>query len=195
MQAVGNLVWSGDLYATTGPWFGTVPFNPGAVIPTKVGTMTWTTHTVDTGNVSYSVNGVAVSKDVVRQALALDDFSGHYYGLAHRELTNCNNPALNGITEMPFVRHIFQTGQAISVRTFDTSGSPTCTFTGTLTQNGQMGTVRGTFVCADGGAGAFTWSEFQVNISGMSGRSDITYSTPPGCQSTGWFGGVAVTTY
>src|SRR5437899_12652131 len=25
----GSLVWSGDLYTTTGPWFGAVPYNSG----------------------------------------------------------------------------------------------------------------------------------------------------------------------
>ena len=25
---VGGFTWTGDLYITTGPWFGTVPFNP-----------------------------------------------------------------------------------------------------------------------------------------------------------------------
>jgi len=28
MNYTSNLTWTGPLYATTGPWFGTVPFNP-----------------------------------------------------------------------------------------------------------------------------------------------------------------------
>jgi len=37
-----SFTWSGTLYATTGPWFGTVPFNPALVTATAVGIMTWT---------------------------------------------------------------------------------------------------------------------------------------------------------
>src|SRR5262252_6155242 len=40
--APGSIVWSGDLLATKGPWFGTVPFNSSQVTLRKVGTMTWT---------------------------------------------------------------------------------------------------------------------------------------------------------
>src|SRR5258705_11355955 len=29
--ATGSIVWGGDLYATRGPWFGTVPFNASQV--------------------------------------------------------------------------------------------------------------------------------------------------------------------
>ena len=43
----GNFVWTGDLYLTNGPWFGTVPFT--GVSYRKVGTMTWTAQTVTTG--------------------------------------------------------------------------------------------------------------------------------------------------
>src|SRR5215469_245712 len=75
--------WSGDLYATTGPWFGTVPFNPADVVATKVGTMTWTQQTAATGTLNYVVNGTAVTKNVVRQTLVFDDFSGTYLGAAH----------------------------------------------------------------------------------------------------------------
>src|SRR6185437_13824248 len=81
--------WSGDLYSTTGPWFGTVPFNPANVTPTLVGTMTWTAQTVETGNVSYTVNGVAVSKNVVRHTLVFDDLNGHYVGAFHLDTSVC----------------------------------------------------------------------------------------------------------
>ncbi|HSS27803.1 MAG TPA: hypothetical protein VLL50_07585, partial [Usitatibacter sp.] len=31
MQHSASLTWTGPLYATTGPWFGTVPFNANNV--------------------------------------------------------------------------------------------------------------------------------------------------------------------
>ena len=41
----GNLVWNGDLLATTGPWFGAIPFDASTVVVRKVGTMSWTAQT------------------------------------------------------------------------------------------------------------------------------------------------------
>src|ERR1700686_1872293 len=37
LEYAGNLVWTGDLYLTRGPWFATVPFNSNAVTYRKVG--------------------------------------------------------------------------------------------------------------------------------------------------------------
>ena len=37
----GNLVWSGDLYETSGPFFGAAFFDQNAVTYRRVGTMTW----------------------------------------------------------------------------------------------------------------------------------------------------------
>ena len=84
MQYTGSsFTWSGDLYATTGPYFGTMPFNPANVIATKVGTMTWAAQTVNTGTLTYNVNGVTVVKNIVRETLVNDDFSGHFGGGFH----------------------------------------------------------------------------------------------------------------
>src|SRR5438270_9660713 len=41
MDSTDGATWTGDLLATTGPYFATVPFNPLSVTVTKVGTMTW----------------------------------------------------------------------------------------------------------------------------------------------------------
>ena len=84
MDYQGSLLWSGDLLLTTGPWFGTTPFDPTTVTVRKVGTMTWTSKTVNSATVSYDVDGVNVSKNVVREGIALDDFSGHFAGALHR---------------------------------------------------------------------------------------------------------------
>jgi hypothetical protein len=58
-----------------------------------------------------------------------------------------------------------------------------------------MGEIDGSYACTDGTAGAFTIFEMQVNETGITGRFNATASSPPGCQSTGWFGGLVVTTF
>ncbi len=59
--------YSGDLYRTTGPAFNAVPFNPSAVIPTKVGSATFTFGDGNNGVFSYTVNQVSQSKAITRE--------------------------------------------------------------------------------------------------------------------------------
>ena len=194
MHSAGGLTWTGDLLLTSGPWFGTVPFNSNAVTFRQVGTMTWTANTTTTGALSYSVDGVPVSKNVVRQLLVLDTFSGHYGGGIHQTLSSCSNPGFNGTNEAIGVLNVMQNGSAITLQSLPfPAGS--CSFPGTLSQAGQMGDVTGSFSCSDGTSGTFHLFEMQVNITGLTGRLTTSYSSPPGCQGTGWFGGVVVTTY
>jgi hypothetical protein len=169
-------------------------FNPANVTATKVGTMTWTSLTVNTGNVFYTVNGVPVSKNVVRQTLVFDDFSGHFAGGEHSEVTGCSNPILNGTTEAAGLLYITQNGQAIAMQSFGANGG-SCSYSGTLSQAGQMGRVQGSFVCNDGSLGTFVFFEMQVTDTGLTARLQASYSNPPGCQSAGWAGGVRGTTF
>jgi len=183
--------WSGDLYATTGPWFGTVPFNPANVTATKVGTMTWTAQTVATGNVSYTVNGVPVSKNVIRQTLVNENYSGHFGGGIHQDTTSCG--ARNGTFEQAGIVNVVQNGSAVTITTAAPGG--TCAYAGSLTQYGQMGQIVGSFSCSDGSGGSFNAFEMQVTEFSMTGRFTASYSVPAGCQASGWFGGLTVTTF
>jgi hypothetical protein len=74
------------LIATTGPWFGTVPFNPTLVGLRTVGKMTWKAQSVGSGTLSYGIDGVTVSKTLYRQTLRYDDRAGTFYGSAKMRL-------------------------------------------------------------------------------------------------------------
>src|SRR5689334_9759101 len=50
-QAAG-LLFSGDLYVTSGPWFGAF-FNPNAVFARKVGTLQFDASSTDTATLTY----------------------------------------------------------------------------------------------------------------------------------------------
>jgi hypothetical protein len=191
----GTLSWSGDLYATKGPWFGTVPFNSSQVTLRKVGTMTWTAQSVNGGTLAYSVDGVQVTKAISRVLIRYDDFSGHFAGGVHNTITGCSSPGFNGTTEDPGLVYVAQNGQTMNIQTVPTDSSGSCNYVGTLTQAGQMGSISGTFSCTGGISGSFTFFEVQVNTSGITGRSAIAYTSPAGCKSTGWFGGVRGTTF
>ena len=192
--SVGDLLWSGDLYLTSGPWLGTVPFNPNAVGQRKVGSMTWHATTTRTGALNYGVDGVAVAKNLMRQFIVNEDYSGHYGGGIHVDTTGCLNPAFNGTTENLGILDIVQSGQAVTLKTFpSTLGS--CSYSGTLNQAGQMGAVNGTYLCGNGENGIFQLFEMQVNITGVTGRLTTDSNTSVGCQSTGWFGGMRILTF
>jgi hypothetical protein len=194
MNSVGNFTWTGDLLLTMGPWFGTMPFNPNAVTFRKVGTMRWVASTITGGTLTYSVDGVPVSKNITRQLLVLDDYSGHYGGGIHQTSTDCFNPAFNGTLENIGTLNITQNGAAITLQSFPATGG-SCSYSGTLTQLGQMGDVTGSYACSDGESGIFHLFEMQVTITGLTGRFTSSSSNPPGCQGTGWFGGLHVTTF
>ena len=194
LHSVGNLLWSGDLYVTSGPWLGTVPFNPNAVGRRKVGSMTWHATSTRHGALDYGVDGVAVVKNLTRQFIVNENYAGHYGGGVHTETTGCLNPAFNRITENLGILDIAQNGQTVALQTFP-STTDSCTFAGTLNQAGQMGAVNGSYVCNSGENGIFQLFEMQVNITGVTGRLTTDSNTIAGCQSTGWFGGVRIMTF
>jgi len=64
----GDAHFSGALYRTHGPAFNAVPFTPiGAANLTQVGTMTFDFQNGNAGTLTYTVNGVTVTKSIQRQ--------------------------------------------------------------------------------------------------------------------------------
>ena len=183
----GSLTWSGDNYVTTGPWFGNVPFDPSQFSPRIVGTMTWAATSILTGTLTYTVDGVSVTKLLTRQPFPPDDFSGTFQGAIHRATSSCSSPGDNTTNELGAGFFIYQVNNtSMTITTSDALGA-VCTYSGTLSQAGQMGSILGTYSCNTGDSGNFNMFELQVNISGITGRfaqsSDLT-----GCASNGWFG-------
>jgi len=189
MQFAGNFTWTGDLYATTGPYFGTVPFNPANVVATKLGTMTWVAQTVETGTLNYDVDGVAVTKVVVRQSLVLDDYSGTYLGAFHGSATGCTNPADNAAPfDIPLTTiSVTQSGQTISI-TVSVLGIA-FVISGTLSQSGQFGTVVGTYTATGGEVGNASVSAMNVQVNALTATFSLS-STNIGCQDVGYLAGI-----
>jgi hypothetical protein len=180
----GVLTFTGDLYATHGPYFGTVPYNPMNFGATKVGTMTWQKSSGVPGTLTYSVGGVNVTKSLTRQPIGSDDYNGSYTVGLHLIATGCSNPGSNGPFDATDVMTVAQSGSAITL-TFAGFG---CTYSGTYTQDGQFGTISGTFSCTSGDAGTFNTSNMIVTPVGMVARVSGT-STKTGCQDVGQLGG------
>ena len=192
-MSANGVTWTGDLYATRGPWFGAVPFDPNSVAVRKVGVMTWSPSGINAGQLSYAVDGTQVAKSLQREFIAIDDYSGKYGGGLHQANTGCSDPAQNGTTEFPAVVVISQNGNAIDVATGDINFN-ICEYTGTLSQDGQMASIVGTFTCSSGDHGGFSMSELQVNPLGITGRFAANASLSR-CAQTGWFAGGRLTTF
>jgi hypothetical protein len=187
LDYTSNLTWTGDLNATTGPYFGTVPFNPANVVLTKVGTMTWTAPTVDAGTVNYVVNGVAITKDVVRQTLVVDDYHGTYLGAFHITTTRCTDPTKNGSVDLPTATFsVTQSGASLQL---SLTALTTITISGTLAQSGQFGMATGTYTSSGGVSGNATVSAMNVQLNTLTAAFALA-STNFGCQSVGYLAGI-----
>jgi hypothetical protein len=195
MDFASNSTWTGALYQTTGPYFETVPFNPALVTVTPVGTMTWASQGINTGTLSYVVNGAQIVKNVVRQTLVLDYFGGNYIGGVHNNVTGCTDSALNGTFDVPGSIDFVQQGTAVDIEVVFLGGL-NCTYSGTISESGQMGEIGAIpFTCSDGSAGTIAISELQVTQAGITGTYTASYSTPAGCQVAGNIGGVRGTPF
>jgi hypothetical protein len=189
MNFVSGSTWTGDLYTGTGPYFGTVPFNPANVIARKAGTMTWVAQTLGAGTLSYVADGVAVTKNVVRQTLVLDDYSGTYSGAIHFTTTGCTDPSSNGSGEVPLVTiTVTQTEPSISIA-ISVLGIGGMTISGMLSQTGQFGAVLGTYTDTTGDSGTASVSALNVQTNAIAGTFSQS-SAMEGCQAVGYFAGM-----
>jgi hypothetical protein len=186
-----SFTWSGANYVTSGPWFGNVPFDPTQVTNRIVGTMTWVATSTSTGTLTYTVDGVSVTKLLTRQTLVFDNFAGNFQGAIHRAASGCSSAANNTTTELGTGLFVGQVnnlpgGTTMTITTSDSLGS-VCNYSGTLSQAGQMGSISGTYSCNTNDSGNFNMFELQVNISGITGRF-AQNSAVTACISNGWFG-------
>ena len=183
--ASGHLIFTGNLYATTGPYFGGA-FNPAAVFEQTVGTLTFDASSVDTGTLTYTVDGVGVTKSITRQLWKYEDFTGNYYGGVIYDLSQCANPANNGHVEDLGTLSINHSANNTITMAAQINASA-CVFVATYSQAGHMGTMQGSYSCTNGITGSFTAYEMEKNISGMTGRVNGQNNF---CTFSGYFGGL-----
>ena len=161
----GALVFSGPMYQTTGPWLGTF-FNPSSVTVRQVGTATFTAF-VDTATLTYSVDGVFVSKSVTRQTFRNNDLTGNYAGIFRETYSGCANPANNVTAERVMGISINNSATALSMTTNENGAI--CNYSGNYSQSGRMGSSSGSFACP-GISGSYEMVEIEANPSGITGR-------------------------
>src|SRR5271155_1305788 len=146
-----GLNYTGPLYATTGTYFG-APWQGD--VATAVGTATFAGSAVaedySHATLTYTVNGVTVTKPIVRQTLTAYALSGSYSGSVAGAASSCadasnNKSGINGRFNLP----VAQVGDASATLTFNFVDPNTnyngmvCTLAGALTHNGALYSIPG----------------------------------------------------
>lgn len=180
--------FSGTLYATTGPWFGAVPFDPTQVTRTPVGSMTFNGSDVRFGTLVYTINGLQIAKQIQRQTFATENFRGTYSGTVNQQgLLNgvpCHPPV--SAAGAPATFQITQNGPAMTVVT--QTGGDTCTFPGTYSQDGHFGLVVGSYTCTSGDSGTFQFFEMAASFYDFRARTLVR--SVSGCIINGYANGL-----
>ena len=188
LSLVAAPTWAGDLYRTSGPYFGAATFNPALVGLRKVGTLTFTRTSSDAATLQYSVDGVAVSKNVTRQLLRYDNYSGRYATIVYLAASHCSNSADNRAQTDSYVITINQTGNTMTV-----SGGfahrAGCTYSGSYFQAGRIGALGAGYLCSDGDAGAMNFFDMTRRPGMFSGKLS-GHSITDGCDYSGAFTGL-----
>jgi hypothetical protein len=179
-------VWSGGLYATSGPWFGG-PFNPASVSVRTAGSARFESLSLRTAVFSYTVDGVAVTKTIERQTWTNENYSGNYAGGYSIRASGCNPTSFNGVTEVGGALNVTQNGLSVTMASASNLG--TCTFSGTYSQIGKLGSVAGNYACSSGEQGPFLMFEMTPTISGFTAR--VQGANQFCTQWSGFVGGIA----
>lgn len=179
----GNAL-SGPMYATTGPYFGGI-FNPTATTVHVVGTMAIIASSTAAAQLNYVVDGATVVKQVERQSIALDNYSGLYAAVVVTAASGCTAPNLVWTDGNVFGLTITQTGTNISLLLEGAEqDSASCTYSGTYTQTGKFGNFTGPYSCDNGEVGTMSFLEMTNRIGMFSGRFS-GQSSNLGCRYTG----------
>jgi hypothetical protein len=186
LDATGGFTWSGPLYVTTGPWFGG-PFNPATVGARQAGTLTFTAQSVQTGSVTYSIDGVVVTKQIERQLFNYDNYNGSYVVTVNLTASSCFVGS-NGTGTGAFAISVSHSATNMAM-TWVFPGGQTCVYTGAYSQAGRFGQFLGTYSCSTGEMGNMEFFEMTNRVGMLSGRLQ-GQSTNHGCHYTGRFTGL-----
>ena len=191
VSATSGNAFSGQLFDVgSGTYFG-APWT-GISGARTVGNIAFTFDSATTGSMTYTVDGVQVTKSIVRQTWRGDVLSGIYVGAVNGFGATCGN---NGRIRIPGALVVTHTPPSF-LMTLDFAVSATqtgrCTYRGNYAQTGSFGTVLGTYSCDVNGVvnavtGTITLDEIRATRNGFTGRIAVV---SPQCDYAGYFGGV-----
>jgi hypothetical protein len=185
-----GMSYSGSLLQTSGPAYNAAW--TGGVTAPGVGSISVTFSTLNTGTLTYTVNGQTFTKAIQRQTFRGNNIGGQYYGGFSGTISGCTNGG-NGLglaVGLMDVSHAnFQSGgsAAITLRFLSGQSEITCTYNGGYSAQGRIGTLSGNFSCTSGTTGTFTLGEVDVTRNGMT--STYFARDQNNCTYSGYFGG------
>ena len=178
------VTYTGELTQSSGPWFGG-PYDERTVTSRTVGTVSFIVSTANAATLSYTVDGVTVTRTITRYTFKVNNLSASYRGVMAGSQFNCVSPASNGPLDTFLSSvNVHHTGAMFAMQTVDTGGV-TCTYSGPYAQVGKLGVINGTFSCTNGTLGPFQASEVEANTRGFHGA--MAYSHP----ACSWKGNIA----
>jgi hypothetical protein len=190
----GENLFSGPLFSTIGTYFG-APWG-GPTQNSQVGNVAFSFTSPANGAVSYTINGVSVTKSITRQTWRGNNLAGNYIGGLTANGTGCGNGVANGpvlINGELSIGHGNFTAPTFVIDFFAASGAPgSCTFTGTYGQEGRLGRVdNGSFSCTIQGVsnppvGTYVLTQVEATTNGITSRF---VGRDQNCNYDGFFGG------
>ena len=175
----GQPVYGGTLFLTAGTPIGQT-YNPALLKYREVGSATLEFGGVANALLRYSVDGIAVTKQVQRQTFAPNSLVGSYIGGLTDATFNCRDPNRNGLvtTESGGIE-ITQVGGKVTIQ------GPSCKYEGDFVQQGQVAQVDGRYECTNLATGAVT---FQAMLSEQGGIVGTYVGRDSSCEFRGNIG-------
>ena len=170
----GHTVFLGDLYATTGPYYGGT-FNPALVSERKVGTLTFDATSAGNATMSYTVDGTPVVKNVTRQTWGHENLTGSYFGGWNSDKSGCITAPLNAPPvhyEEPLTITIDHAADNAVMMVLWFGDGSSIALRGTYSQSGKMGRIVGEFdqSYSTWSYGSIDMVEIETTISGFTAR-------------------------
>src|SRR5271169_1412306 len=175
--------FTGNLYATTGTWFG-APWDPSKVVNTMVGTASFTPSSAYQGALSYSFTSgtpPTVTKLIQRQVLTTIALGGNYIG-GQSGAYSGGGCSFQGAYTDTFDLTVMQPGDGTVAFNFSYLQSKiSCTWSGTLVQSGQLYSIpSATYACSDGTNSTASMNQIKATAQGIEG----IFSAPSGSQGS-----------
>lgn len=157
----GDVRFTGDLFASTGPAFNAGTFDPNAVVRTRVGSVTLDIAGGTQGTLSYNVNGMGVVKKIVRQVWRENNASGNYIGYLQGSCATSTSGPEESMT--------FTINQAFPNFSLNSTGASgvSCGYNGAYSQDGRLGHADGNFSCSNGKSGTFSFDAMEASTDGI----------------------------
>jgi len=127
-----------------------------------VGTVSFLSRDGYTVTLTYTIDGVSISKNYTRFTLNNLNFTGTYYGSIVYETGGCSSPTATARTGQTTIT------QSANALTIVVQGSgATCTLSGDYKQSGSLGGSTGNFSCTDGTSGPMVLAGMQMTAVGF----------------------------